>query len=107
MIRNYLKIAFRTLWRDKAFSFLNIAGLAVGLASVVMIVAYVRYELSYDTSYSNHPNVYRLVMQGKAGSIDEFNVKVNYGMADVLQKEFPAITAVTYYSNGPLAIKGK
>lgn len=49
MLKNYLKIAFRNLWRQKAFSFINIMGLAVGMAACFLIFLYVSFELSYDS----------------------------------------------------------
>ncbi len=57
MIRNYIKIAFRSIASNKVYAFINIFGLAVGLASTLVIFAYVRYELSYDDF---HPGVERL-----------------------------------------------
>ena len=48
MFKNYFKIAFRNLWRHKAFSFINIMGLAVGMSACFLIFLYVRFETSYD-----------------------------------------------------------
>src|ERR1700679_4009027 len=95
MIKNYLKIAFRNLVRDRAYSVLNLLGLAIGLASVIMIMGYVRYELSYDTCYSNYPQVYRLIQEEKPESTTPFRVNVNIGMGDVLKSEFPGIAATS------------
>jgi len=105
MIKNYLKIAFRNLVRDRAFSILNIAGLAIGLASVIIIMAYIRYELSYDKSYSNHARVYRLVQETKTGSKDEFSINTSMGMGPVLQKEFPAVNGSTEAGVGDAEFK--
>ncbi|MFT7056401.1 MAG: putative ABC transport system permease protein, partial [Roseivirga sp.] len=65
MIKNYLKIAFRSLFRDKFFSFLNISGLAIGIACVLLITTYVTYELSFDKHFDNHENIYRVVIEGR------------------------------------------
>ena len=91
MIRNYIKIAFRNLLRDRAFSILNLAGLSVGLASVIMIMAYVRYELSYDKTYSNYSRVYRLLQETKSNNTDDLNIAVPIGLAQAFQQEFPTI----------------
>jgi putative ABC transport system permease protein len=48
MIRNYLKTAFRNLWKNKGFAAINIVGLAIGLATCLLILIYVLDELSYD-----------------------------------------------------------
>ena len=60
MLKNYLKITFRTLWKDKGFSFINVAGLAIGISTCILISLYVLDELSYDTFHKNAPNIYRL-----------------------------------------------
>ena len=61
MLKTYLKIAFRNLWRYKIFSFINILGLAIGLSSCFLIFLYVRFELSYDGFHKNADRTYRLV----------------------------------------------
>ena len=67
MIKNYFKIAWRNLVRHKAYSAINIAGLAVGIASALLIFMVVSYELSYDTFQKNYDNVYRIVTKTKSG----------------------------------------
>ncbi len=67
MFRNYLKLAFRNLSRQKAFSIINIAGLAIGLASSFMILLWVQDELSYDRFHSKANRTYRLIAD--AGSL--------------------------------------
>jgi len=61
MLKNYLKIALRILRRYKAYSLINIAGLAIGLACCLLILAYVRHELSYDRYHQNTAQIYRVV----------------------------------------------
>lgn len=60
MIKNYLKSAFRNFLKHKTFTFLNILGLSLGLAASVLILQFVRYELSYDTFHSDIDNIYRI-----------------------------------------------
>ncbi len=60
MIRNYLKIAFRNLIKHKAFGFINIAGVALGLACFLLLSLYVRDELSYDRYHENADRIYRV-----------------------------------------------
>lgn len=61
MIKNYFKIALRNLQRNKIFSFINIAGLALGLACAMLIILYVKDEVSYDQFHKNVNNIYRIV----------------------------------------------
>jgi putative ABC transport system permease protein len=60
MFKNYLKVALRNLWKNKGFSALNIIGLATGLAVCLLIVLYVKDELSYDKFNVNANRIYRL-----------------------------------------------
>lgn len=60
MFKNYLKIAMRNLLRHRAYSAINISGLAIGMASCILILLYVRYELSYDRFHQDAENVYRI-----------------------------------------------
>jgi putative ABC transport system permease protein len=61
MIRNYIKTAFRNLWRNKAFSVINIVGLSVALACCMLILLYTMDEVSYDRFNANRDKIYRLV----------------------------------------------
>ncbi|MBS1489316.1 MAG: ABC transporter permease [Bacteroidetes bacterium] len=63
MFTNYLKIAFRNLTRNPVYSFINIGGLAVGLASAILIFLWVADEYSYDTFHVNYKNIYKLYQQ--------------------------------------------
>jgi putative ABC transport system permease protein len=63
VLRNYVKIAFRTLLRYKGYSFINIAGLAVGMAACLMMLFYLRHELTYDAFHANARRIYRVVEQ--------------------------------------------
>ena len=62
MFRNYLTIALRNIVRHKLYSFINIAGLAVGLACVILIMLFVRDELSYDKWIPGSDRLYRVEM---------------------------------------------
>src|SRR5260370_42669136 len=48
MLKNYLKVAFRNLWKNKGFSFINIVGLAIGMASAILILLWIQNEVGYD-----------------------------------------------------------
>jgi len=63
MIKNYLKTAFRNLWRTKAFSVINIAGLSVALGCCMLILLYTMDEVSYDRFNINATKIYRLVAE--------------------------------------------
>ncbi len=60
MFNNYFKIAFRNLWKNKAFSFINIAGLAVGMASAILILLWIQNEMSHDHFHEKADRIYTL-----------------------------------------------
>jgi len=60
MIKNYFKIAWRNMLRNKAFSIINIVGLALGVAACILILQYVAFELSYDNFHKNANQIYRV-----------------------------------------------
>jgi putative ABC transport system permease protein len=60
MFKNYLIIAFRNIWRRKVYSFINIVGLAVGIALFILIMLFVLNELRYDRFNENYERIYRI-----------------------------------------------
>lgn len=70
MFKNYFKIALRSIWKDKFFSFLNISGLSIGIACCLLIITYVRYELSFDKHFANSENIYRIIIEGSFNGRD-------------------------------------
>lgn len=61
MLNNYFKIAFRSLWKNKSFSALNITGLAVGIASAALIFLWVEDEMTYNRYFTNRDNLYQVM----------------------------------------------
>ncbi|MBO3698432.1 ABC transporter permease [Roseivirga sp. E12] len=101
MIKNYLKVAFRNLLRNKFYSILNISGLAIGIACCLLIVLFVTDELSYDRYYDNSENTYRLTMAGALnGSAFDLAV-VGDVVGKTLVEDFPeVIEYVRFRQNG-------
>jgi putative ABC transport system permease protein len=91
MLRNYIKIAFRNLAKNKVFSFINIFGLAIGLTCCMLISLYLSYELSYDKYHRNSSQLYQLgtifVKDGK----EDKTPNTPAPMADAMKKEYPEI----------------
>jgi putative ABC transport system permease protein len=91
MIRNYLKIAIRNLLKHKVFSFINIAGLALGLAVVMLISLFVYDEYSYDRFHKNFNEIYRITEIQKQDD-GTHPVAVTPGLlASALKNDFPEI----------------
>ncbi|WP_428331285.1 ABC transporter permease [Mucilaginibacter sp.] len=93
MIKNYLKIAFRNLWRHKSFSMINIIGLAVGMAACFLIFMYVKFELSYDKFNSNFDNIYRLNTDLKTPNEVLHWSSASAPMGPALQADYPEVKA--------------
>jgi len=95
MIRNYLKIAWRNLIRNKGFSAINISGLAVGMASAILILLWIYNEVSYDRFHKNKDYLYaawnRGTFDGKLQCWDN-TPKI---LAPTLKQEFPEIAEVS------------
>ncbi len=107
MIKNYFKTAFRSLWRHKAFSFINIMGLAVGMTACFLIYLYVRFETSYDNFHSKADRIYRVVSDVKTPS-ETIPIGMTTGPVYVyMRKEFPEVEeAVRFTRDGYLVKKG-
>jgi putative ABC transport system permease protein len=99
MIVNYLKIAWRILIRQKAFSFVNILGLAIGMAACVLIVQYMSFELSYDNFHKNGDNIYRIKHQNYSqGNLIENLPKTYSAVGPALKAQFPEVQEMTRVS---------
>jgi putative ABC transport system permease protein len=91
MIKNYFIVAFRNLSRNKTFSFINIGGLAIGLAACWMIALYVTNETSYDNYHTKAGRIFRVAQHG-TWSGGNFHLAVTPPpMAEALKSEYPEI----------------
>ena len=95
MIKNYFKIAWRNLMKNKTFSFINVFGLAIGLTSCMLITLYLYSELTYDSYHKNIGQIYQLgttfVKEGK----EDRTANTPAPMARTMQQEFPEIQKTT------------
>lgn len=100
MFRNYLKIAARSLARHRVNTLINVIGLAVGLASCLLLFTYLRSELNYDAFHVNADRIVRVTMEystgGKVGQVAETGTKV----APELRRRFSEIEAGVRLING-------
>ncbi len=95
MLRNYLKIAYRNLRKNTFYSFLNIFGLSLGLASCLLITLYVVNEMSYDRFFENADRIYRIDANLKFGGPETKVALVPDPMAYTLKKDYPQVEAAT------------
>jgi len=88
MFKNYFKTAWRSLWRNKLFSGLNIFGLATGMACSILIFLWVHDELSFDKFNHNASNIFRITDK----TSDQEYAVVPPSLAYAIQTQIPAIT---------------
>jgi len=95
MLKNYIKVAFRNILRHKGFSILNISGLAIGMASAMLILLWVQNELSYDNFYVNKDRLYQAWYRDKGNNgISCWNVTTKM-LGPGLKQEYPEIEKST------------
>ena len=91
MFKNYVKIAFRNLTRHKGTSFINIVGLAIGVATCFLILMFVLHELSFDRFHKNAGEIYRVAIQGKLAE-KSFRMALSpLPLAETFVQDFPEV----------------
>ena len=96
MFKNYFKTAFRSLTRNRSYTIINIAGLAVGIAVCMMIFIIIQYQTSFDTFHSKKDNIYRVLTESHhadAGNIT-YAKNVPFPMPENLKTAFPQLEEV-------------
>ncbi len=107
MFRNYIKITWRNLVKNKAYSFINITGLAIGLSSFLLIALYVMDELSYDRFFPKADRIYRINTDIKFGGANLHMALTSDMMGQLLKKDYPQVEQYTriYTFSGEKLIK--
>ncbi len=95
MIKNYVKVAFRQLLKNKVFTLINVLGLSVGLAITGLLVLYADYEFSYDQSHQKSDRIYRLTHSRFSEGVEEYKNATNFPEIGLeLKNNFAAIENV-------------
>lgn len=99
MFRNYFKTAYRNILRQKGFSFINITGLAIGLASAMLIFLYIFDELTYDSIHPNAQNTYRIGHVRTFPNGESFNAPAAPGAwSTQLKEQYPEVLECVRYA---------
>ena len=98
MFRNYLKTALRNLWKFKGYTLINIMGLAIGVACVLLILLYVNTELSFDRFHSQRDRIYRLTMSATNPQTQESIQRAigPYRLAEEMKVDFSDFSLVRF-----------
>ena len=95
MIRNFFKVALRNIFRQKAYAFINIAGLAIGISCCLLILSYISDELSYDNFHPNHERTYRIALDRKFPDNQFVYARSPMPMGTALVRDMPEVEATT------------
>ena len=108
MFRNYLKIAWRNLWKDRTFSFLNIIGLSVAFSVAILLCTYALFELSYDRFHENADKIYQVYTTDHHPEGPEASTSKSVPFAGALQEEVPGVEKITRFNGtGVLVLNGE
>ncbi len=92
MLKNYIKIAVRNLFKNSLYSVINVVGLAIGLACFILIGIYVKNETGYDQFFSNSENIYRLNTYVDVNGVQNKYSMAHYPASFDMVAEFPEVT---------------
>ncbi|AQG81065.1 ABC transporter permease [Spirosoma montaniterrae] len=102
MLRNYLKIAWRNLLRNKLFTAVNVSGLGLGVAACLLITLYIFHETSYDQQVPNAENIYRVYRSITLDGERNLNAHFSANFASTVEKNFPQIEKAARLMERPL-----
>ncbi len=104
MLKNYLKIAWRNLLKHKSHSAINIVGLAVGMASFLLILFYVQDESSFDKFHEDYKNIYRVTEVNYSESGETKLANTYSGIGPALQSDFPEVESFVRFYIAELSV---
>jgi len=105
MFKLNLKIAMRNLWKHKVYTFINISGLSIGMASCILIFIFIRYQRSFDDDFVNKDRIYRVVSNWNYSNSTDASNGVPIPLAAAIRNDIPQFqkVAAIQRSNGVLA----
>jgi putative ABC transport system permease protein len=105
MFRNYFKIAYRNLIRNKLYSTISVFGLAIGIACCLLIYLYVSHEMSFDRFHANADNIYRLIhFEGETGEFPDGTESTSAMLQPALQETFHEVKWSTRVSGAQMVV---
>lgn len=108
MLKNYFKIAFRNLFRNKLSSFINIGGLVVGMTGVMLIAMYIREELKYDRFFLKADRIYQVNLNGNMGGQEWYASNTPPTVGPALARSIPAVETFTRtYQPGTIVVSNE
>lgn len=106
MLKNYIKIAVRNLLRNKRFSIINISGLAIGMASALLILSWVRDESTFDRFYARTDRIYRMYVRVKSGGTFLTGEQTPMVLGPALKHDLPEVEDAVRYVETTFLLTG-
>ncbi|QKZ12836.1 ABC transporter permease [Spirosoma sp. KUDC1026] len=108
MLRNYLKIAFRTLWKNRTHTLINLVGLSVAFGTCILLFLTSTFELSYDRFHADGSRIYRLnFLETTRDGKPNQSATMPYPIAPTLRTEFPEIEGITRWVDRSATVRWK
>src|SRR4051812_31052874 len=105
MLTHGLKQIVRSLWKYKSFSIINLLGLSIGIAAVLLIFLIADYEKGFDKLHRDGKNIYRVVSRAERGGKERLAASVPYPAARLLRNEHPGLQATEIHFANEANIK--
>lgn len=107
MFRNHLKIAWRSIKKERLFTFIKVGGFAVGIAACLLIALFIKDELNYDRHYAKTDQIFRVVLQAEIDGEMKKSTHFPLPMAKTLEADFPEIKKAGKIYGSTLSSGGK
>ena len=107
MLKNYFKIAFRNLWKNRTISTINVLGLSVGISAALVIWMIVYYDISFDKFHPNRDRIYRAVSDLNFGSTVINTSGVPMPLADAMRHEVAGVQALAHIFDHDMDVKAE
>ena len=104
---NSIKVSFRKMRRQKWYSLITVTGLAAGMACSILILLWVRNELSYDRFHADAENIYRVIMDDHLSDAVSVHPWLPFPLGPALKNEFPEIAAVSRWRPDDMVVRHK
>ena len=107
MLKNYIKTAWRNLWKGRVFNSMNIVGLSVAVASSTLLLLTVFFEFSYDNFHKNRDHIYQLYFVANRTGVPEKNTGMPVPLAPALKADYPEVQYISRYATSGATVKYK
>src|SRR5260221_12993807 len=95
MLKNYLRSTFRSLWKNKGHSLINIIGLSLGISCTIIIFTIVRFELSFDDYHPHKDRMYRVVTEYHKYEEKSYDAGITYVLPEAMRQDFHDLVYVS------------